>query len=211
MLPLCANMLICCLHITAHTHARTPLSVSPCHAFHRWLQTKLQLNKQTKQEQIRVCSVWLLPSFPSPSSPSLSTPGHPHPHDYCTTTLRSAQPTSQPHCLPNQPGNDLIWMHALLCISIVVRFYGKILIKRCFRVHFLPNSATFYAVPVCFRVRDARNPRRCTCQIIEMCFAEFLPLIRCYINVAYYWVLLWCVQRNKCSIHLSAIDKCNVF
>lgn len=208
MLPLCANMLICCLHITAHTHThtRTPLSVSPCHAFHRWLQTKLQLNKQTKQEQIRVCCVWLLPSFPSSPSPP-DTPGHRHPHDYCTTTLRSAQPTSQPHCLPNQPGNDLIWMHALLCISIVVRFYGKILIKRCFRVHFLPNSATFYAVPVCFRVRDARNPRRCTCQIIEMCFAEFLlfsahsALNKCCILLSVALLHFGCIQRNKCSIH----------
>lgn len=74
-----------------------------------------------------------------------------------TTVPRPSTPPIQPHCLPNQPGNDLIWMHALLCISIVVRFYGKILIKRCFRVHFLPNSATFYAVPVCFRVRDAQS------------------------------------------------------
>lgn len=148
---LCANMLICCLHITSHTHTQTtvsactpPLGCPPgwfvahsFHAFHRWLQTKLQLNKQTKQEQIRECSVWLLPLPQLPSHPWLSSSA------------------TRPHCLPNQPGNDLIWMHALLCISIVVRFYGKILIKRCFRVHFLPNSATFYAVPVCFRLLRA--------------------------------------------------------
>lgn len=152
-------MLICCLHITSQlTHTLSlshrlcptlPLGCVPADSSHTpsmhfiadCKQNCNSINKLNKNKYEYAasdfCLCSLTPSFPGLASSAWLLPNRTH---------------TQPHCLPNQPGNDLIWMHALLCISIVVRFYGKILIKRCFRVHFLPNSTTFCAVPVCFRL-----------------------------------------------------------
>lgn len=168
-------MLICCLHITSHTHTHTQTTVSACtpplgcppgwfvahsfHAFHRWLQTKLQLNKQTKQEQIRVCSVWLLPLPQLPSHPWLSSSAT-HRH---TTTLSAKSARQWPHL------NACASMH-LYCGSILWQNSNKKMFPCSFSTQFsniLCSSRLFSSA--------ARNPRRCTCQIIEMCFRRVFP------------------------------------
>lgn len=106
-----ANLLFA--HHSSHTYTHTQIqtTVSACtpplgcppgwfvahsfHAFHRWLQTKLQLNKQTKQEQIRACNVWLLPLPHLPSHPWLSSsawlvPPSPPPHDHIVCQISQA-------------------------------------------------------------------------------------------------------------------------
>lgn len=117
MLPLCANMLICCLHITAHTHAHHSLCPPAMHFIADCKQNCNSINKLNKNKYEYAASDFCLP-LPPPLL-LLHLP---------QAILIRMTTAPRPFAAPNPPANHIVCQISQAMTSFeCMRFYASLL------------------------------------------------------------------------------------